>query len=326
MKVSVIVPIFKVEKFIARCAESLLGQSFNDVEYIFVNDATPDNSIHVLKTVIERYPNRKGQVKVVDHEVNKGLPSARNTGLSVATGDYVFHCDSDDYVELDMLELLVRSAENNYAEIVWSDWYLSFENSERYMKQPDYKNPIEALKGMLGGAMKYNVWNKLVKRSLYVDNNISFPDGHGMGEDMTMMMLFACAKTVSYCPRALYHYVKLNTEAFSQTYSERHLIDVSYNLDRVSGFLKENLGQNIEQDLAFLKLQTKLPLLISDGSQERYKTWEEWYPEVNGYIMQNKAVSLRSRIVQWFAWKRQWWLVWLYYQLVIRLVYGVIYK
>lgn len=122
------------------------------------------------------------------------MPSARNTGLQVASGKYVFHCDSDDYLDGGALELMYAAAEQSQADMVWCDWYLSFAHNERYMKQPKYDSPIEVLKGMLGGSMKYNVWNKLVSRRLYTDNQITFSDGHGMGEDMTMIRLAACAK------------------------------------------------------------------------------------------------------------------------------------
>ena len=104
MKVSVIIPIYKVEAFIERCAATLMEQTLPEVEYIFVDDATSDNSIDVLEEVIARYPQRKGQVRIVHNAENKGLPAARNTGLALATGEYIFHCDSDDYVEPSMLE------------------------------------------------------------------------------------------------------------------------------------------------------------------------------------------------------------------------------
>ena len=175
-KVSVIIPVYGVQNFIERCASSLFNQTMKEVEYIFVNDATPDKSIEILKKVILQYPERK--VIVIDHSENKGLPAARNTGLKLATGKYIFHCDSDDYVEPDMLEQLYDRAVEKDADIVWCDWFLSFNKNERYMHQPEYDTSFEALKAMLSGVMKYNVWNKLVKRSLYVDNNIALIPQH----------------------------------------------------------------------------------------------------------------------------------------------------
>ena len=173
MKISVIVPIYKVEPFIARCAKSLMEQTLTDVEYIFVDDASPDGSIAMLLKVLADYPKRSNHVKILTHTENKGLPAARNTGLAVAQGEYIFHCDSDDFVEPDMLDQLYRKATDIDADIVWCDWWLSFAKNERYMKQPEFHTPIDALKGMLSGVMKFNVWNKLIRRSLYVENKIN---------------------------------------------------------------------------------------------------------------------------------------------------------
>lgn len=326
-KVSVIVPIYGVEKFIGRCACSLFEQTLRDgVEYIFVDDATPDDSIKVLKECLAKYPERAGQVEIITHSTNKGLPAARNTGLGRATGTYVVHCDSDDYVEPTMLQEMLTVAERENADIVWSDWYLTFGQNERYMKQPAYGTPIEALKGMLSGLMKFNVWNKMARRSLYVENGISFPSGYGMGEDMTIMRLFACAARVAYVPRAFYHYVRQNTTAFCNTYSERHLVELRHNVDSVASQLVAACGRDtIGDEIEFFKLEAKFPFLLSDRS-DKYKLWKEWYPEANEYIMRNKHISGRRRLLQWCAWKGQYWIVSLYYLLLHKLVYGVIFK
>lgn len=322
--VSVIIPIYNVEKFISRCAQSLMEQTLTDVEYIFVDDATPDDSIKVLQEVINQYPDRKNQCRIIHHKQNLGLPAARNTGLAVAQGEYIFHCDSDDFVEPDMLKQLYCKATETDADIVWCDWWLSFAKNERYMKQPEYPTAIEALKGMLSGVMKFNVWNKLIRRSLYEKNGITFPAGYGMGEDMTIMRLFARASKVAYLPKAFYHYVQQNNGAFCKTFSEKHLSDVRHNVSIVTEDLRDLFGSTLDQELAFFKLDVKFPFLISDDPV-KYNLWKNWYPEANRYILKNKRLSLRSRCVQWLAWKHQFWAVWLYYKLVYRVVYGIIY-
>lgn len=324
-KVSVIVPIYKVERFIDKCASSLFEQTLDEVEFIFVDDASPDGSMDLLGKCIDRYPAMKNQIKIVCHAENKGLPAARNTGLAEATGEYVFHCDSDDFVEPDMLAALYEAAKEKDADIVWCDWFLSFEHNERYMTQPSYETPLDALKGMLGGVMKFTVWNKLAKRSLYVDNHIEFPTGYGMGEDMTMMMLFACAGKVAYLPKAFYHYVKLNTGSFTQTFSDRHLVELKYNVQRISDYLHDKFGDTLDKEIAYLKLAVKFPFLISNSSQ-KYRLWKEWYPEANKYIWGNKQLSLRSRIVQWCAWKGLFLMVRVHYVLLQKVVYGLIYR
>ena len=324
-KISVIIPIFNVCNFIERCVVTLFEQTLKEVEYIFVNDATPDHSIQLLEEVLTRYPERKELVRIVHHSINKGLPAARNTGLNLATGEYIFHCDSDDYVEPTMLEELYNAAKKTNADIVWCDWFLTFAKNERYMSQPSYNTPMEALKAMLSGAMKYNVWNKLVRRSLYNDNNICFPTGYGMGEDMTMMILFANASKVSYVPQAFYHYVKLNSGAFSQTYSERHLSELKYNVWRITSYMEGKFGTILEEEIAFFKLDVKYPFLISDD-KSKYRLWKEWYSEANKYIGRNKLISKRSIILQWVAARGWWWLVRLYYVLVNKMIYGIVYR
>lgn len=326
MKVSVIVPIYNVEQFIARCVISLMKQTLQDVEFIFVNDATPDKSMLILEEVLVAYPERRRNVRILQHSVNQGLPAARNTGLEISTGEFIFHCDSDDYVEPDMLENLYNEALKNGADVVWCDWFLTFGHNERYMKQPNFDTPLEAVKAMLGGAMKFNVWNKLVKRELYLKNKIKFPAGYSMGEDMTMIFPFAFAQRVHYVPRAFYHYVKTNAGAYTQNHSERHLKDLQYNVARVEMTLRQRFGSSLDKEIAFLKLETKFPLLIMGTNSQQYKQWSELYPEANEFISQNTYISFRSRALEWFAWKKQWWIVRIYYWVIIKFVYGVIYK
>ena len=324
--ISVIVPVFKVGNFIERCACSLFEQTLKDIEYIFVNDATPDDSIEVLKSCVERYSNRKNQIVILTHEHNLGLPAARNTGLGVATGEYVFHCDSDDFVEPTMLEEMYNAAKDKNADIVYCDFHLSFEKNERYMSNPAYVTAGEMLRvGLLGGNMKYNVWNKLVRKSLYSENGIIFPVGHAMGEDMTMIRLAACAKTIAYVPKAFYHYVKLNSNAYTATMSEKHMEDIRFNVDQTVGFLQDKLGDDLDKEIAFFKLNTKLPFLITDD-EAQYEVWKEWWPEANEYIFKNKKQALRTRIVQWLATKGQFGAVKLYYKMVYKIIYGMIYR
>ena len=326
IKVSVIVPVYNVAAFISCNVRSLLSQTLQDVEYIFVDDATPDNSIDILYDNLENFPNRKDYVKVIHHQENKGLPAARNTGLALAQGEYIYHCDSDDWVEPEMLEKMYDAAKAADADIVYCDFFLSFEKKERYMSNPRFETAEDMLKkGFLGGTMKYNVWNKLVRRSLYVDNGILFPEGHSMGEDMTMIQLAAVADKVAYVPHAFYHYVKLNEGAYSNSFSPQKLDDIRYNVDRVEAFLQEKFGNSLEKEISLFKLSIKLPFLITDD-KKMYRVWEEWYPEANKYAASNKDIPFRTRLLQCAASKGQWWYISLFYNVVYKLIYGFIYK
>lgn len=300
--VSVITPIYNVEAFIERCARSLMEQTLEDVEFIFVDDCSPDRSTDILQRVVAEYPQRN--VQILHHEVNRGLPASRNTGLANATGEYIFHCDSDDYMERDALEKMYEAAKQEDADIVYSDWYLTFPKKERYMSCPAYSTSEEALRGLLHGAMKYNVWNKLVRRNLYTEKYITFPEGHGMGEDMTMILLFARASKVTYLPQGTYHYVRQNENAFTaprQGAMGELYEDLRFNAERVIAALT---GSVTDEDLACFKLNVKYPFLISNR-REDYERWNRWFPEANSYITSHQ-VSTRARFLEACASKKFW--------------------
>lgn len=324
IKISVIVPIYNVGKFIERCVRSLMEQTMDNVEYIFVDDASPDNSIQILQKVLSDYSGRRDNVSILAHAENKGLPAARNTGLAVATGEYIFHCDSDDFVEKDLLSTLYETACRENADIVWCDYYISYPNNERYLKQPFYDTPEAALKGMLHGRMKYNVWNKLAKRSLYTDNNITFPAGYAMGEDMTMMFLFSYAHKVAYVGKALYHYVS-NNASMTNVPKPNHLVELKHNSDRVLSFLEKRYNGTWKEEGYSFMLLMKWPFLTGHNSK-LYPLWKEWCPEANSHIWKRKEVSLRIRFVEACAAHGQFWLVKLHDWIVLRFLYSIIYR
>ena len=110
-KVSVIVPIYNVEKYFERCICSLFQQTLVDVEFIFIDDASCDDSINILYKYIKSFPSKR--VTIVKHKSNQGLAAARNSGLNVAIGEYIFNCDSDDWLENNALEELYNIAKKN---------------------------------------------------------------------------------------------------------------------------------------------------------------------------------------------------------------------
>lgn len=174
--------------------------------------------------------------------------------------------------------------------------------------------------------MKYNVWNKLAKRSLYVNNDIHFPDGYGMGEDMTMMLLFIHARKVSHLGKAYYHYLKTNSNAFSNILKEEHFCSLKRNVEWISNEITNRSDANLEKEIAFLKLESKYPLLVASGDFRMYKLWNNWFPEADKYIPLNNNVSSRSRLIQKMAAGKHYWAVWIHYILICKIVYGIIYR
>lgn len=118
MKVSILVPVYGVEKYIERCAVSLFEQTYEDLEYIFVDDCSPDHSIEILERVMERYPQRKVQTVILRMEENRGVGYVRKTLLEKATGDYITFVDSDDLVAERMVELLTAKAQETKADVI----------------------------------------------------------------------------------------------------------------------------------------------------------------------------------------------------------------
>lgn len=325
-KVSAIVPVFGVEAFARRCATSLMEQTLEDIEYIFVDDCSPDDSVAIIRSVVDRYPARKPHCRIVAHAENKGLPAARNTGMALATGKYIFHCDSDDYLEPEMLRLLLDAAETNDADMAWCDYFLAFSSGQRVMRQHGCATAREALARTLGGPLKYNVWNKLVKRSIYDRHGIKFPSGHSMGEDMTMIKLLALSQRVAYVGEPLYHYSRANSESMTQGYSDSHLRSLRRNASRICEWLADNASDlDMATEIEWFKLNVKLPFLFDDTDRS-YALWREWFRESNGYIMSNRHLPLRTRLLQQAAAWRMTFVNRLYNRFVFRVVYGRIYK
>lgn len=298
MLVSVIVPVYGVENFVERCMESILTQTWQDMEVIVVNDCTQDRSMDIIASVINRHDQRANSVRIINHNVNRGLPAARNTGVAAAKGKYVFHFDGDDYADPEMIARMALVAEKNGADIVYCDWFLAYEDADRYMSQPACDSVSDAIEAILTGKMKYNVWNKLVRRHLYYENGIEFPEGYGMGEDMTMIRLFSVAKKIAYLPEAFYHYVKTNRSAMTENVSDKALYEIDHNVLSTLSFLENRICRH-EYLSSIFKLSVKYPLLFSN-SYEQYGHWSERYVEANKYAT-DKVFGVHTRILQWLA-------------------------
>lgn len=205
-KVSVIVPIYGVEPYIERCVRSLMEQTYTNCEYIFVDDCTPDASVEILKRVLEDYPNRKQNVKIIQNEKNQGLPQTRKHGFQYATGDFVANVDSDDFVEPYYLENMLGMA-NEDVDLVWCS-YLQDDGDgkvEIIDNMPSSRNSKECIiSEILSWRIHSSVWSKLVSRKIY--EQIAFPK-YGYLEDMaTTLQTVLLARRIAFCDMASYHY------------------------------------------------------------------------------------------------------------------------
>jgi len=326
--VSIIIPVYNAEDTLHTCLSSLERQTYAYLELIFVNDCSQDRSPQVLEDFMKKVANRGlFFVKIVNHKENKGVAAARNTGLDYATGEYIYYVDADDWIEENAIQSMVAEAESTTAEIVGFDWYLSFEKNERRMRQPSFSSPEDAIIKMIHGKMRWNLWIFLVKRSLYEKHGIRFQPKMNMGEDMMVMFkLFSVADKVVYLNRALYHYGQTNSSSLTKIYSDRHMEEVTHNLKEVERFLlRSRYADKICGQIALLKLNIKLPLLISDKT-EQYRKWRCWFVDSNSFAWSNGIQSIRLRVIQWAACRRQFWIIKLHYYFITRIMYGVFYK
>ena len=215
MTISIIVPIYGVEAYIEQCARSLFSQSWKDIEFVFVNDGTPDNSMEVLAEVLKAYPSRKEQVKIIN-KPNGGLPQARKSGVEVATGDYIMHVDSDDWIAPLAVEKLARKAIDTDADVI--HYYVKkVKGDGRYhiSKDKDYGDPLLYQAQMLRFHSHGYMCNKLMKRSLY-SAELFWPR-YNMHEDMVLSgQLLSRAKTLVLIPEPLYMYRRDNPDSASR--------------------------------------------------------------------------------------------------------------
>lgn len=325
--VSIIMPVYNAEQTIQKSVYSVLSQTYPYTELLLIDDASKDDSLPLLKK-IETNNNTSKTIKIIHHQQNKGVAVARNTGLEHATGKYIYWVDADDWIEKNAIELLVEKAEKENLDIVGCNWYLSFLQNERLMHQPDFVSPEEGLKKLMCGVMRWNLWLFMTRRDLFQQNNIHFLPDMNMGEDMMVKIkLFALAQRVAYMDTPLYHYAQVNSESLTQIYSQKHIEEVTRNIEEVENFLSERKFHQIESGLLLhlLKLNIKLPLLFT-GRKSDFRKWRVWFLDSNIYVMKNKMLPLRTRILQWFGSHNYYVPVKLYHIFVTKLVYGYIYK
>ena len=225
-KVSIVVPVYGVEKYIERCARSLFTHTFGDIEYIFVNDCTKDSSMQVLEFVMKDYPARN--VRIINKEKNEGLPQARKTGVLASTGDFIMHIDSDDWVEHDIVEKLYARAMEEVADMVYCDWVEEYEDRSVLFSQ--HPMSIENYyKSILGFKSFSYVWNRLTKRELY--DGIEFPIPYMLEDFVITSQLVSKAMKVSLVQEPLNHYSKMNTgQSMSQEKRKQNMVQKVRNL------------------------------------------------------------------------------------------------
>lgn len=225
MLVSVLIPVYGVERYIERCAVSLFEQTYPDIEYIFVNDCTPDRSIDILRSVMDKYPRRKAQTRIIDHPGNRGVGAARATAIAAATGDCLMHVDSDDYVSPHAVELLCRRMEETGADMVDGGWQRV---TSKGLAEPVKPYPCGDDRRYLSLMLCQNVvsnrmWGRLFRRGLYTENGITTVPGIDYCEDYSIMARLMFHARRAAIDDVVYYYSDENSASYTHTMSPKHM-------------------------------------------------------------------------------------------------------
>ncbi len=294
-KVSVIIPVYGVEKYIERCAISLFEQTLDSIEYIFINDCTPDKSIDILKGIIEKYPKRAPHVRILNMLRNSGQAAVRITGLKNTKGNYIAHCDSDDWVDKNMYEQLYLKAEQDNADVV----VCPFMESDGC----NTPKPLSCFPYAKNGVItnKLSCWenegslcNKIFRRELY-QNDITYPTGN-MGEDMCLVyqLIYFCKK-ISFVPD-VHYYIYRNPASITRTPTQ---INIYNNFQQgcdncriVENFYVRHhaVDEDTCKALVRLKYSKREILRPIVGIKKYHKIWCDTFPEIDKNILWDSSL------------------------------------
>lgn len=294
---SVIIPVYNVAKYIGKCARTLFEQSFEEIEYIFVDDCTPDNSVSIIEGLLAEYPEKKERVKIVRHSVNRGLSASRNTGLSFASGRFVAFCDSDDYVCANMYEIMCRKATLLQADIVYCNFYEDHGDRIVPHKAMDIlcdKNSL--LHSVLNSW--FAIWNMIIKRDLFIKNKIMFPDGYAYREDFCVIVpLFYYASKVIKTDDFLYYYNKRNSGSILSTSNKEAYRDIIFCDLKVIDFLRgKELESVYQKSLAWMILRDKQDLVLES---DKHLEFLGIYPQSHKYIFSCPFLNFKMKCLMW---------------------------
>ena len=268
-KVSIIVPVYNMEKYIKRCIESLINQTLDDIEIIIVNDGSRDNSKSIIKMYIEEYPQK---IQYYEKE-NGGLSSARNYGMKFATGEYIAFLDSDDYVEKEMYEEMYSLAKEENADIVECDFLWEWEEQNKIKE--DTRKKYQTIKQLMKKP-RVVAWNRIIKREKIKEE---FPEGL-IYEDLEFYYkLLPNINKYLYINKFFVHYTQ-RKDSITNIQTEK-TEDIFKIIDNIFYFYKENkLYEKYEKELNYMKKRILLGssmkriLKIKDKKIRRRLIWK----------------------------------------------------
>ncbi len=223
--ISVIVPVYKVERYLSNCLDSIINQSYKKLEIILIDDGSPDN----CPQICDEYAQKDSRIVVI-HQKNAGVSHARNVGIDIAKGDYIGFVDSDDYIEPDFYETLIKNAIEHDADISYCGIKLMQPNGsveERFNSgKCELKNPEDIIKGFFfNEEIKehfYAIWNKIFKKEILTE--LRYNENYALGEDILFMFeAIGRCQRIYLEDRTLYHYLRRENSAMTSSFSDKRM-------------------------------------------------------------------------------------------------------
>lgn len=305
-KVSVIIPVFGVEHCIRKCAISLFDQTLDDIEYVFVDDCSPDKSIGVLTDLIDEYAcklkDSSKKVVIKKTEINSGQAIARRVGIESCTGDYFIICDSDDYVDTDLYERMWKQAVSTNADIVKCD--LKFVIGDTIRKDDFSIRQIQSKSTFISSVLCSDggfssTCDKLVRRSLILENDILYPS-HPMNEDRAFLVQLAYfAKSISYVGGTGYYYVD-NPNSITRKRNLSSCLSKFYqsvdNLMIIECFMeRHSILEDYDEALCSLRHCIRYNIAQYTHIKYVYDIWMSTFPDLNHKILRNKYITKKEK-------------------------------
>lgn len=297
--ISVIVPIYKVEKYLDRCINSIVNQTYRNLEIILVDDGSPDK----CPLMCDEWQKKDERIKVI-HKENGGLSSARNAGLDIATGEYIAFVDSDDYILPDMYEYLYRLIDENDADFSMCEFMYADEkglaiddNSDTEDEKIDVLSGDEALEEFVMRNWHYVLaWNKLYRKHIF--RNLRFPEGKLHEDDfIAHIIIYQCIR-IAYTTRKYYMYTQRDDSIMGDarnTFRVRHMADTLSALTQKYYFLR-NKGMYDFADRVLIERYRFIRKMLCQGSYIKH-FWEfnrEIFPVIFDYL-RSRGIKMKLR-------------------------------
>lgn len=296
--VSIIVPVYKVEKYIEQCARSIFEQTYRNLEIIFVDDCSPDNSFAILQSTLEDYPYRKSQTKIIRHRQNKGLSMTRRTGISNATGTYVINCDGDDYIELNMTTALMEIALRGNYEIIATPIFIDSPSGKSHILKIGDTNNFFNLNSIPINVTHFSLCNKIFKKNL-LDQLTDTPNVNSWEDLADSARAIALAKSTLAIDTPFYHYRMSDNSLTSMNHKKRLTGQLAVAKFVEQWFIANHLDGKYAVFLKNMKFSSKIKFLR--GNQRDFAAWKSTFPETNSGILGYTHIPLFYRLLFFMA-------------------------